>query len=315
MKIVITDAGTVFDRYVSSDVFSEFGEVVSHHLLKYDELAENIKDADIVLCNKSLMNEGSIKNAEKLKYIGLFATGYNNIDTVYTRERGITVCNAGSYSTDAVAQHTFALMLSFFSRVSEYSNFVNNGGWKRSETFSPFICTHNELYGKTLGIIGYGSIGKKVAAIASAFGMRVLCYTRTVRNEPGAEFVSFETLLRESDVVSAHCPLNDKSLKMFGREQFKMMKKTAVFINTARGGVVDEAALREALDTGEIAGAGIDVLTTEPMEDECLLFGAPNCILTPHVAWAPVETRQRLISIVSDNIRAWLNGNPINVVN
>jgi len=315
MKIVITDAGTVFDRFVSSDAFSEFGEVVSHHLLKYDELAENIKDADIVLCNKSIMDKESLKYAEKLKYIGLFATGYNNIDTVYTREKGITVCNAGSYSTDAVAQHTFALILSFFSRVGEYSTFVNNGGWKNSETFSPFICTHNELYGKTIGIIGYGSIGKKVAKIADAFGMKVLCYTRTVRNEPGAEFVSLEELLRQSDIVSAHCPLNDASLKMFGREQFMMMKKTALFVNTARGGIVDEAALREALEKGEIGGAAIDVLTKEPMEDDCLLYGAPNCLLTPHVAWAPVETRQRLISIVSDNIRAWLNGSPINVVN
>ncbi len=314
MKIVITDAGTVFDSFVSPDVFSKFGEVTKHHMLKYDELAENIADADIVLCNKSVMDQGSLKYAKNLKYIGLFATGYNNIDTEYCRAHGIRVCNAGSYSTDAVAQHTFALILSFFSRVGEYSGFVKDGGWIRSETFSPFICTHNELYGKTIGIIGYGSIGSKVAKIANAFGMKVLAYTRTLKTDADVEFVSFDKLLETSDIVTVHCPLNEQSAKMFNREAFDKMKNTALFVNTARGGVVDEQALRAALDEGKIGGAAIDVLTVEPMGSECVLDGAPNCVITPHVAWAPVETRQRLIGIVSGNIEAWLAGKPTNVI-
>ena len=314
MKIVITDAGTVFDKFVSPDVFSKFGDVTKHHMLKYDELAENVKDADIVLCNKSLMDSGSLKYARNLKYIGLFATGYNNIDIEYCREHGIRVCNAGSYSTEAVAQHTFALILAFFSRVREYSTFVEDGGWTRSETFSPFICTHNELYGKTVGIVGYGSIGSKVAKIANAFGMKVLAYTRTPKVAEDVEFVSFDELLERSDVVSVHCPLNAQSSKLFNKEAFAKMKKTALFVNTARGGVVDEPALREALDSEIIGGAAIDVLTTEPMGSDCVLDGAKNCIFTPHVAWAPVETRQRLIGIVAGNIEAWLAGNPTNVI-
>ena len=314
MKIVITDAGTVFDQLVSADIFRNFGEVEQHHLLSYGEIAENVRDADIVLCNKSIMNAETLRYADKIKYIGLFATGYNNIDIPYCRERGITVCNAGSYSTDAVAQHTFALMLALFSRVREYSDFVEDGGWKKSETFSPFICSHHEMLGKTLGIIGYGSIGRKVAEIAKAFGMRVVCFTRTVRESKDVEFVSFGELLEESDVVSVHCPLNEGSKLMFGREAFGRMKDSAFFINTARGGIVDENALREALDGGTIGGAAVDVLTDEPMNGNCVLYGAKNLIMTPHVAWAPVETRRRLITIVTDNIMAWLDGSPVNVV-
>ena len=315
MKIVITDAGTVFDERVKADIFEQFGEVESHHLLKYNEIADAVADADIVLWNKSLMDSTTLAKATHLKYVGVFATGYNNIDLEYCRSKGITVCNAGSYSTKAVAQHTFALILEHFSRVREYSKFVENGGWQRSDTFSPFITDHNEIFEKTIGIVGFGSIGQEVAKIADAFGMNVLFYNRSQKQSDFAKQVTFDELLEQSDVVTVHCPLNSDSSKMFSKEQFKKMKKTAFFVNTARGGVLDEQALRDALDNEIIAGAGIDVLTVEPMEGDCPIVGAKNCIVTPHIAWAPVETRKRLIGIVADNIKAWQNGNPINVVN
>ncbi len=314
MKLVITDAGTVFDGYVTADCFSALGDVTSHHLLAYEDLAEAIRDADAVFCNKSLMDAHTLRFANKLKYIGLFATGYNNIDLDVCREKGITVCNAGSYSTDAVAQHTFALMLEMVSRVGVYRDFVRDGGWVTSDTFSPFICNHHELCGKTLGIVGYGRIGAKVAQIALAFGMKVLAYNRSHKQAEGVRFVSFDELLTQSDIVSVHCPLNGDSKEMFTAEQFVKMKETALFINTARGGVVSEPDLKAALATGQIAGAAIDVLTTEPMGKDCLLADAPHLLITPHVAWAPVETRQRLIGIVIENYRAFLSGHPQNVV-
>ena len=314
MKIVITDAGTVFDELVSFDVFKQFGEVTSHHLLSYDELGDNIKDADIVLCNKSLMDENTLKNAHNLKYIGLFATGYNNIDIDYCKAHGITVCNAGSYSTSAVAQHTFALILAHYSKVQQYSQFVSDGGWVKSQTFSPFICSHNELFGKTVGIVGLGSIGLEVAKIALAFGMKVLAFNRSEKSAPGVEFVSFDELLSRSDIVTVHCPLNSQSKEMFGSNAFSKMKDDALFVNTARGGVVNEQDLYDALENSVIGGAAIDVLTVEPMEGKCILTNAKNCIITPHVAWAPVETRKRLIDIVAGNIDAYLKGAPVNVV-
>lgn len=314
MKLVITDAGTVFDSNVKPDIFTQFGQMESYHLLAYEEIAEAIREANVVFCNKCVMDAHTLRFADHLKYIGLFATGYNNIDLSVCREKGITVCNAGSYSTDAVAQHTFALILEWYSRVGIYRNFVSEGGWIASDTFSPFICDHHELYGKTIGIVGFGSIGAKVAKIAQAFGLNVLAYNRSPRQSEGVTFVSLMELLSASDIVSIHCPLNEDSREMFGKFQFAAMKKTALFVNTARGGVVKEPELRDALLSGEIAGATIDVLTEEPMRKKCVLTDIPNCIITPHVAWAPVETRQRLIHIVADNLQAFLKGQPKNVV-
>ncbi len=306
MKIVITDAGTVFDREITADVFGKYGEVEQYHLLTQAELAEKTADADIVLCNKSLFDEKTLKNARRLKYIGLFATGYNNIDIDYCRRHGIAVCNAGSYSTAAVTQHTFALILEHFSNVGRYDEFVRLGGWKRSETFSPFACRQNELFGKTIGIVGFGNIGSSVAKAAAAFGMNTVAYSRSEKTADGVRFVPFDELLSVSDIVSVHCPLNDESRGMFGKKQFEMMKRSALFVNTARGGVMNEQELFDALESGEIGGAAIDTLSVEPMEEDCILMNAKNCIITPHVAWAPIETRQRLIGIVADNIEKWL---------
>ena len=315
MKIVLTDAQTVLDDIVNADALNRFGEVESFGLLKYEEVAEKIADADIVVCNKTLLDSHTMQLAKNLKYIGLFATGYNNIDLDYCTKNGITVCNAGSYSTNAVAQHTFALILEHFNHTAEYNRFVQDGKWKRSKTFSPFVYPLNELAGKTLGIVGLGNIGKAVAKIANAFDMNVIASSRTPKNIDGIKDVSFDELLETSDIVSVHCPLNPQSKNMFDKNAFANMKQGALFVNTARGGVMVEEDLLEALESGHLGGAAIDTLKVEPMVEDCILMGAKNCIITPHIAWAPVETRERLMGIVSDNIKNFLNGTPTNKVN
>ena len=314
MKIVLTDAQTVVDKLVTADCLKDFGEVEEHGLLTYEEVADAIEDADMVIVNKTLLNPHSLRKAKRLKYIGLFATGYNNIDIDYCREHSITVCNAGSYSTSAVAQHTFALILEFFSNTARYTQYVQDGKWKRSPTFSPFVYPLNELYGKTLGIVGLGAIGQQVANIADAFHMNILAYNRSERNVENVRQVSFEELLKKSDIITVHCPLNDDSKEMFNKETFSKMKQGALFVNTARGGVMVEEDLKEALLSGHLGGACIDVLSVEPMEEDCVLMGIPNCIITPHIAWAPLETRQRLMGVVYDNIKAFLDSKPQNVV-
>ncbi len=315
MKIVLTDAQTVVDDLVGTDLLRELGDVTEHGLLAYEEVAEAIADADVVVCNKTLLDSHTLRLAKKLKYIGLFATGYNNIDTAYCRSRGIAVCNAGSYSTNAVAQHTFALILEAFNNTARYNSYVHEGRWKRSPTFSPFVYPLNELAGKTLGIVGLGAIGKAVAKIADAFEMRVIAYSRSKKDVAGVEQMSLDELLAQSDIVTVHCPLNDDSKEMFDAAAFAKMKKTALFVNTARGGVMVEHDLYSALEGGVIGGACIDVLSVEPMEEDCILMSAKNCIMTPHIAWAPVETRQRLMGIVADNIKSFFEGRPKNMVN
>lgn len=312
MKIVLTDAQTVLDNLVNADILKQFGEVEEYGLLRYDEVAEKIADADMVVCNKTLLDKNTLRLAKNLKYIGLFATGYNNIDIDYCKAHNIAVCNAGSYSTNAVAQHTFALILEHFNNTSNYNKYVHDGRWKRSKTFSPFVYPLSELAGKTLGIVGFGNIGRAVAKIANAFEMRVIAYNRSEKQADGVEFVRFETLLEQSDIVSVHCPLNSESENMFDKNAFAKMKKGALFVNTARGGVMVEQDLFDALQSDHLGGAAIDTLKVEPMEENCILMGAKNCIMTPHIAWAPVETRVRLMNIVADNIRAFLNGTPQN---
>lgn len=314
MKIVLTDSQTVLDKVVTADIFQQFGSVQQYGLLKYDEVAEKIKDADVVLCNKTIFDENTLKQAKHLKYIGLFATGYNNIDIEYCKNHGITVCNAGSYSTNAVAQHTFALILEHFNNVQNYNRYVHDGLWKRSKTFSPFVYPLNELSGKTIGIVGFGSIGRKVAEIANAFEMNVIAFNRSKKEAENVSFVTFDELLKKSDIVSVHCPLNKESQDMFNKNTFDKMKNSALFVNTARGGVMVENDLYNALETGCIGGAAIDTLRVEPMEENCILMQAKNCIMTPHIAWAPVETRRRLMGIVADNIKNYIAGKPSNVI-
>ena len=314
LNIVIPDAKTITNGDLSFDRFEEFGSVAVYPLSKGEAFSERVKNADVVLCNKTPMNEKTIGSAKNLKYIGLFATGYNNIDLDYTKSRGITVCNAGGYSTDAVAQHTFALILDHCSRVADYNSFVQKGGWKESAIFSPFVIPTTELAGKTLGIVGYGTIGRAVAKIALAFNMNVLFYSRSKKEGFGAVQTSLDELLSKSDFVTVHCPLNNDSERMFNKELFSKFKEGAFFINTSRGGTVDETSLKWAVESGVLSGAAVDVIDKEPMAQDCPLFNVKNLTITPHIAWGPLETRERCVSIVYDNLKAYLAGSPVNVV-
>ncbi len=314
MKIVISDRATLGDG-VDLSVFEKFGELVIYPHTSPDQVGDRICDADILICNKTLVGKEALDKAKKLGCILLFATGYNNIDIEYAAKKGVAVCNAGQYSTYAVAQHTFALILRQASRVAEYSDFVADGGWIRSPLFSAFEFSTHELYGKTLGIIGFGSIGCAVADVALALGMKVIVHTRTPKEDSRITFVSFDELLSGSDYISVHCPLTDKTAKMFNAEAFEKCRDGAFFVNTSRGGVVDESALAQALNSGKLSGAALDVLATEPMSKDCPLIGAKNLTVTPHTAWIPVETRQRLIGIVASNLEAFLSGSPTNKVN
>ncbi len=315
MKILIADCATLTQNNdLSLTVFEEYGDVVYNKNISRDKLLDTVHEYDMILCNKTIIDKEIIERAKKLKYIGLFATGYNNIDIAFAKEHNITVCNAGSYSTSAVAQQTFAYILNHYNAVNKYNDYVQNGGWAASPTFSVLCYPTDELKDKTIGIIGYGSIGRRVAEIALAFEMKVLVYTRTPKNDDRIKFVPFDELLAASDIVTPHCPLNEESREMFNKDTFNKMKDGAFFINTARGGVINEQDLFDALSSGKLSGAAIDVLNEEPMSKSCVLKGAPNLVITPHTAWAPLETRKRLLGIVEDNIVSFLNGTPKNVV-
>lgn len=315
LNIVLTDCNTVTSGDIDLSVLEKFGNVVYYTESKPEEVPERIRDADIVVLNKTVIGEAELKHAAHLKLIALLATGYNNIDIDYARKIGITVCNAGSYSTSAVAQQVFGFILANATKTAEYDRDVKNGVWIRSRLFCFFSHPTYELKGKTIGIFGYGAIGHRVAEIARAFEMNVIATTRTPKTDDIAKFVDFETLLTQSDYISVNCPLNDSTREIFNAEAFSKMKKGAYFINTARGGVINEHDLGNALKSGHLSGAALDVLTSEPMRDDCPLINAPNITFTPHIAWAPFETRVRLLSIVEENIRCFLNGTPKNVVN
>ena len=315
LNIVLTDCATVNAGDLDLSILEKFGNVTYYTETSPEQTSERIKNADIVIINKTLINKPEIDAAPNLKMIALFATGYNNVDVAYAREKGIDVCNAGSYSTGAVAQQVFAYILAHASRVSDYNADVKNGDWIRSRLFCFFSRPTCELEGKTLGIFGFGAIGKRIADIGKAFGMKVIATNRSKKEYDGVEFVDFDTLLANSDYLSINCPLNEGTAKLFNAEAFAKTKKGLYFINTARGGVLDEQALFDALESEHLAGAAIDVLTQEPMREDCPLINAKNITITPHVAWAPIETRHRLLSIVASNVQNFIEGHPTNVVN
>ena len=315
MKLLLTDCATLkANGDLSLDTFKQFGEVVEYENITRAELLTEAADTDIILCNKTVIDKEVFDSAPKLKYIGLFATGYNNIDTQYASKKGITVCNAGGYSTNAVAQQVMGYILMHYTKIPKYDAFVKSGGWKKSDVFSPLVFSTEEVFGKTLGIVGYGSIGKAVERAAMGLGINVLVYTRTIRENGETKFVDFDTLLSQSDIISLHCPLNEQSADMMNKEAFNKCKDGAFFINTSRGGTVDEDALFDALYTGKLSGAAVDVLRSEPQTEKSQLEKAPNIIITPHTAWAPLATRKRLLGIVEDNIKAFLAGKPQNKI-
>lgn len=313
-KISVLDTCTLTIGDIDFSPIEALGCVEYHDVLTEEQIIEKCADSDVILLNKAVINERIMDACPKLRYIGLFATGYNNIDVKAAAAHGITVCNAPGYSTDSVAQLVFAYILNHATSLDKYNASTHDGEWVRSHTFSYFPYPITELKGKTLSVIGYGAIGKKVAAIGAAFGMNVAVATRTKPDNCPYRLVSVDEAFALADYLSVHCPLTDETRGLISAERLSMMKPSAYVINTARGAVADENALRDALDRGIISGAACDVLTTEPMREDDPLRGAENLTLTPHIAWASYEARVRLISLVASNLRAYQNGLPVNQV-
>lgn len=315
MKIIVLDGYTVNPGDLDWNWLSEYGEYKVYDKTKPEEILARCENADIIITNKTPLRKDLLKKLSNVKFIDLLSTGYNITDIDYARERNIPVSNVPAYSTDSVAQLTFSFILEFCSHISQYAQSTQMGDWQKSEHFCYMLSPLTELAGKTIGIVGYGSIGQKVAEIAQAFSMNVLVNTNhPKRNTKRVTFCNLDALLSNSDFVTLHCPLTKETEKMANKDFFSKMKKSAYFINTSRGGTVDENALKEALDCGEIAGAGLDVLENEPPINDALTSNAKT-LVTPHIAWAAKETRRRLMRTTMDNIEAFVNGNPINVVN
>ena len=311
MKIVILDGATAKGKELDFDFLNQFGDVTYYDTTSKEDVLQRAKDADILVINKIVMDKDTLAECKNLKLITILATGYNIVDVEAAKTLGITVCNVPYYSTNSVAQLTFAFILEFACKLSLHTQSVARGDWQNCKDFAYTLDTLHELYGKTLGIIGYGSIGKKVAQIGKAFGMNVLISTRT----PVEGCVSKEEVFKNADFVTLHCPLNEQSKLMINEKSLALFKPTAYLINTARGGLIDENALANALNSGKIAGAALDVLTSEPPKADNPLIHAKNCIITPHMAWASFEARVRLLHATEDNVRAFLQNAPINKVN
>lgn len=314
MKITVLDRCTVTTGDVSLSPIEALGDVAFYDTVSPKKIAKTIGESDAVICNKAQITDEIMEKCKNLRYIGLFATGYNNIDIEAAKKRGITVCNVPGYSTDSVVQHAFSLILHFACRADDYAASVARGDWANSETFSYLAYPTSELRGKTLGIFGFGTIGKAVATVGKAFGMKILAVSHRPMTYEGVEFTDTKSLFERSDYLSLHCPLTSETKGLVNAHTLSLMKPCAVLINTSRGGVVEEEALTAALNGGKIRGAGLDVLDTEPMRKNHPYLTAKNCYITPHVAWAAYEARVRLIDIVAENIRAFEAGSPVNVV-
>lgn len=315
MNIVILDGGTTNPGDISWEPLEKLGMITSYDTTPAELVQERAADADAVIMNRIVMSREVMKSLPKLRFIGALATGYNTIDVNAARELGICVCNVPSYCVETVAQMAFALLLTLCNHIKEHSDEVRKGNWNKSIEMSYSSHPIFELYGKTLGIVGFGNIGRTVAALGRSLGMKILVYNRTAREMPeGCRQAELEEVLKESDVLSLHCALTPDTAKLIDKKALSLMKPTALLINTARGGVIDEAALAEALNEGIIAGAGLDVMTKEPPEEDNPLLTAKNCIITPHIAWASKDARARLVKIVAENLKGYLEGRPQNVV-
>lgn len=320
MKIVILDAHTTNPGDLSWEFLNKYAdEVVIYERTAQSDVIKRGKGADILIINKTVLGKEELDAlAPELKYIGLQSTGYNVVDLETASKNGVTVCNIPAYSTNAVAQQVFAFILHFANQIDLHSASVHNGDWCTCPDFCYWNAPLSELDGKTLGIIGFGSIGSRVAEIGEVFGMKILVNTRTKKDLSSfktAENVDLNTLLENSDFITCHCPLTPETTGLMNKETISKMKKSAVLINTSRGPVVDEQALAEALNNDRISGAAVDVLSAEPAKSDNLLLSAKNCVITPHIAWAAKETRARLVTILEDNLKCYLNGKPQNKVN
>ena len=310
MKIVFLDAKSIGED-IDLSGYDQLGEVVRYPYSTPEEARERTRDADVIILNKTEINEQSIGEADKLKLVCVTATGTNNLDKAYLAERGIEWRNVAGYSTESVAQHTFALLFYLMEKLRYYDDYVKNENYVNDSMFTHFDHRFNELSGKTWGIIGLGNIGRRVADIAKCFGCRVIYFSTSGKNnQKGYNRVSFDKLLEQSDIVSVHAPLTDDTLGLMNREAFARMKPSAVFLNLGRGPIVDEVALTEALNTGMIAAAGLDVLSQEPMSEDNPLRSikdSERLIITPHIAWASIEARTRLMEIILEQIKEFFN--------
>lgn len=309
MKIVVLDGYTENPGDLSWDTLGELGELTVYEHTPPQEVPIRAADAELVLTNKTALTADGLAQLPKLRYIGVLATGYNVVDVRAAKERGIVVTNIPCYGTEAVAQYVFALLLEICHHVAHHNEAVQTGRWTTCRDFCFWDYPLIELKGKTMGLIGYGRIGQAVAAIARAFQMQVLAYDPTYR---GAEAADLSTLLSHSDVISLHCPLLEQTHHIVNADTIAQMKDGVILINTARGPLIDEAALRGALLCGKVAYAAVDVVATEPIAADNPLLGLKNCLITPHIAWAPKESRQRLMNVAVENVKAFLGGMPIN---
>lgn len=314
---VILDADAMGDDFTWPDL-SRFGTCDSYGNSTPDEVNERVKNATIILTNKVLVTGDTMNAAPHLQYIGTVATGYNQVDIEEATKRGIPVCNVPGYSTPTVAQHTFGLILSLASGIHLHANAVADGEWAKATQFCFWKTPGMELEGKTLGIVGFGNIGQAVAKLGHAFGMNVVVYAPRPKPAPDFtpfSFVDFPSLLKISDVVTLHCPLTPENQYCINKDSLQTMKKTSYLINCSRGALIHQQDLSDALKNGVIAGAGLDVVEVEPMPNDNPLRTTPNCVITPHMAWAPIECRTRLVDMALDNIQAFLDKKPTNVVN
>ena len=309
MKLVFLDTKTIGED-IDLSAYDALGEVVKYGFSTLEEIPERVKDADVLIVNKIAINEQTIGNAKNLKLVCVTATGTNNLDKEYLKKRGIAWRNVAGYSTESVTQHTFALLFYLLEKMRYYDDYVKDEKYINDTVFTHFAEHFNEVNGKTWGIIGLGTIGRRVADIAKAFGAHVIYYSAAGSPaQEGYEQVDFETLLATSDIVSVHAPLNEYTKDLMDREAFEKMKKTAIFLNLGRGPIVVEQDLYEALETGEIAAAGLDVLCEEPMSETnplAKIKDSKRLIITPHIAWASVEARNRLMQIIVEQIREFL---------
>lgn len=315
-KIVVLDGYNLNPGDLSWAALQAIGEVAVYDFTAPEEVVGRSLGAGILLVNKVVINRQTMQLLPDLQCIVVTATGYNNIDTAAAHERGIVVCNAVGYSSEAVVQHVFALLLELTNAVGCHHNSVEAGDWAAQRSFCYTLQPIHEIAGKTMGIYGFGNIGRRVGEVAQAFGMRVLATHKHPERDarPGVRFVTIEQLFEESDVISLHAPLSAANTGIVNAALLSRMKPSALLINTGRGGLVNEADLLAALQQGTLAGAGLDVLSVEPPSSNHSLIGAPHCIVTPHLAWASVQARQRLMDICVQNVQAFLDGTPQNVV-
>ena len=313
LSIVVLDGYTANPGDISWAPIEALGRCTIHDRTDDRDIVPRARDADVVLTNKTVLSRDTIESLPRLRCIGVLATGHNVVDAAAARDRGIPVCNVPEYSTPNVAQAVFALLLELTNRTGHHARTVREGRWAACEDFCYWDGELVELAGLTLGIVGYGRIGRAVATIGRAFGMRILHHRRS--GGGGPEAADLDTLLRESDVVTLHCPLTPETRELIDARRLSLMKPTAFLVNTARGALVNEADLAAALDAGRIAGAGLDVLSVEPPPASNPLLSARNCIVTPHIAWATRNARLRLLEVTAANLRAFAAGTPQNVVN